>query len=314
MAFDKEGFKEWINDEFNFNWQTKRIIYNLVDYGVENLDNTKNQLVNFIQEILDEPTFEEIKRFEMEETNTNKQEIYKNMEVKNMKNKNEKMNYKDIRNLVEKLGNENYQDLIKALVSFEKGVNDMNALDKIYNEFMDSDIKGLLHEDFDYMIDELRENGEIDESITFALDKDDFTSVVGNIVGDVDVIDKQIKNGEVLKIVNFTVGNHDEQGNNVYINCSAYGEKTELSKDFKQGDFVKISGILKYSTDDKGKEYTNLRVEKSTMLKAKEQMKDNQKEEKQSILGALKDFKENQKNEKIDKKEPTKASSKDMEI
>lgn len=61
------------------------------------------------------------------------------------------MQYKEIRNLVEKLGNENYEDFIKAIVSFEKGINDMDALYKIYTEFMDSDTKGLLHEDFDYM-------------------------------------------------------------------------------------------------------------------------------------------------------------------
>lgn len=228
--------------------------------------------------------------------------------------KNKKMDYKEIRNMIEKMENENNEDFIKALISFEKGINDISALDKIYQDYMESDTFNLLNEEFDYKIEELRENGEIDESITFIPDKDDFTSVVGNIVGDVDVIDKKMKNGEVLKIVNFTVGNHDKEGNNVYMNCSAYGEKTEIPKDFKEGDFVKVSGILKYTTDDKGKEYTNLRVVKSNMLKAKEQMKENKKEDKKSVIGAIKDFKDNQKDSKINEKETVKSASKDIEI
>ncbi len=281
MGFDKEGFKKWIDKKFSYDVKTKILIENIVEYGIKNLDYSKNQLVNFIEEVLDEPTIEEIKRFEIKEKN-------KNMED-NMKNK--KMNYKEIRNMIEKMENENNEDFIKALISFEKGVNDISALDKIYQDYMESDTFNLLNEEFDYKIEELRENGEIDESITFTPDRDDFTSVVGNIVGDVDVIDKKMKNGEILKVVNFTVGNHDEEGNNVYINCSAYGEKTELPKNFKQGDFVKISGILKYTTDDKGKEYTNLRVVKSKMLKVKEKSIENS-QKKGSIKDAIRNYKE----------------------
>ncbi len=88
-----------------------------------------------------------------------------------------KMDYTEIRNLVEKLGNENYRDFIKALVSYEKGINDENALDDIYDDFMDMDTRGLLHEDFDYVIDELRENDRIDDSIN------DIEKRKGSVIG-----------------------------------------------------------------------------------------------------------------------------------
>ena len=40
-------------------------------------------------------------------------------------------------------------------------------------------------------------------------------------------------------MANFSAVYKDNDGNKVYHNCSAYGEKSDISKDFKQGDFVK---------------------------------------------------------------------------
>lgn len=74
------------------------------------------------------------------------------------------MQYNEIRNLVEKLGNENYENFIKSILSFEKGINDIDLLDKIYAEFMDNDAVELLHEDFDLLIDKVKESGEIKDA------------------------------------------------------------------------------------------------------------------------------------------------------
>lgn len=52
-------------------------------------------------------------------------------------------------------------------------------------------------------------------------------------------------------------------------NCSAYGEKGDIPKDFKQGDFVKLFGQIRTSVDDNGKEHTNIRILSSKLLKAK---------------------------------------------
>ena len=61
-------------------------------------------------------------------------------------------------------------------------------------------------------------------------------------------------------------------GNKVYHNCSAYGEKGDIPKNFKQGDFVKIFGQVRISADGNGKEYRNVNILSSKLLKAKEQI------------------------------------------
>ncbi|STO00772.1 Uncharacterised protein [[Eubacterium] infirmum] len=68
------------------------------------------------------------------------------------------MDFKEMRNTLEKMANDNFEDFIKALISFEKGINDKESLDKVYQDYMDNDSMGLLNDEFDYLIAELREN------------------------------------------------------------------------------------------------------------------------------------------------------------
>ena len=186
------------------------------------------------------------------------------------------MNYNEMRNTLEQMANENHEDFAKALISFEKGINDKDALDKLYQEYMDNDSMSLLNDEFDYLIDELRENGQIKESV--AIEK-----------------------------VNFSVVSKDDEGNKTYTNCSAYGDKGDIPKNFKQGDFVKIFGQVRTSIDDNGKEHTNIRILSSKLLKAKEQMK-NQEEKKESVLGAIKKYKAEEKAKSIERKEASKET------
>ena len=187
------------------------------------------------------------------------------------------MNYDEIRNSIENMAKDNYQDFIKAIISYEKGINDKEALDTLYSQFMENDTVNLLHEEFDYMIDELREQGQI-KDIPYQPDKDDIVTLVGNVVGKVEAIERENKNGGKFSVVNFSLLTKDENGEKKYHNCSAYGEKGKLAKDFQRGDFVKISGQLRSSIDDNGKEHTNLRVLSTKMLKAREQMQNSEKE------------------------------------
>lgn len=187
------------------------------------------------------------------------------------------MNYDEIRNSIENMAKDNYQDFIKAIISYEKGINDKEALDTLYSQFMENDTVNLLHEEFDYMIDELREQGQI-KDIPYQPDKDDIVTLVGNVVGKVEAIERENKNGGKFSVVNFSLLTKDENGEKKYHNCSAYGEKGKLAKDFQRGDFVKISGQLRSSIDDNGKEHTNIRILSTKMLKAREQMKNSEKE------------------------------------
>ena len=211
------------------------------------------------------------------------------------------MNYKEMKNTIEQMANENYEDFTKALISFEKGVNDKEALDILYDNYTNNDSLTLLNEEFDYMIDELRESGQIKENESLEKEDNDLVNIVGNVVGEVEVVERENKNGEAFKVVNFSVVSKDDEGNRHYANCSAYGEKGDIPKDFKQGDFVKLFGQERKSIDE------NVRILASKLLKAKEQMK-SQEEKKESVLGAIKKFKAEEKAKPTEKKEASKEA------
>ena len=64
------------------------------------------------------------------------------------------MDYKAVRDRIEYMANNNHRDFVKVIISIEKGINDV---DKLYNAYMDNDSLNLLNEEFDYMIEKLRE-------------------------------------------------------------------------------------------------------------------------------------------------------------
>ncbi|HEQ6821008.1 TPA: DNA-binding protein [Streptococcus pyogenes] len=216
------------------------------------------------------------------------------------------MEYKDIRENLEEMMNDNYKDFIKALVSIEKGVTDEKALEEVYVLFMIKDTTGLLNDDFDYMIDDMKEQGKIVENTNELEEKDDLINLVGNIVGKVENLERENANGEKFKVSNFTLVSKDDDGNKIYTNCSAYGDKTKDLANLKQGDFVKIFGQVKTSIDNNGKEHKNVRILSSKLLKAKEQV-ESQDKDKKSILGQIKSFKTDDKT-KSNKKDHSKGA------
>ena len=204
------------------------------------------------------------------------------------------MEYKDIRENLEEMMNDNYKDFIKALVSIEKGVNDEKALEEVYILYMNNDTTGLLSDDFDYMIDDMKEQGKIVENISDIEEKDDLINLVGNIAGKVENLERENANGEKFKVSNFSIVSKDDDGNKVYTNCSAYGDKTKDIENLKQGDFIKIFGQIKTSIDNNGKEHQNVRILSTKLLKSREQLK-GQNKEKKSILGQINDLKSKEK-------------------
>ncbi|VTS12861.1 single-stranded DNA-binding protein [Streptococcus pseudoporcinus] len=217
------------------------------------------------------------------------------------------MDYKTMRNQIEDMVNDNHKDFVKAVISMEKGINDESALDKLYDAYMDSDSLNLLHEEFDYMIEDLREQGQIKDLPYVQEEKDNLVNIVGNIVGKVDVVERENKNEEAFRVANFSVVSKDDEGNKVYHNCSAYGEKSDIPKDFKKGDFVRLFGQIRTSIDDNGKEHSNIRILSSKLLKAREQMK-RQEEKKESVLGAIKKYQAEDKEKPKEKKEVNKEA------
>ena len=66
------------------------------------------------------------------------------------------MDYITMRARIEDIVNDNHRDFVKAMISIEKDINDESALDKLYDAYMDNDSLNLLHDEFDYMIEDLR--------------------------------------------------------------------------------------------------------------------------------------------------------------
>ena len=229
------------------------------------------------------------------------------------------MDYKTIRDKIEDMANDNHRDFVKAVISLEKGINDESALDRLYDSYMENDAANLLNEEFDVMIEELREQGQVKDIPYIKKEKDELVDIVGNISGKVDVVERENKKGESFKVVNFSVVSNDSLGNKVYHNCSAYGEKGDIPKNFKQGDFVKIFGQVRISVDGNGKEYRNVNILSSKLLKAKEQrnevsnsqetatfekdMKDSKKAEKESVRKTINKYKDENKETAKPKKE-----------
>jgi single-stranded DNA-binding protein len=166
--------------------------------------------------------------------------------------------------------------------------------DSIYQSYMDNDTQGLLNDEFDYVIDNLKEQGLIKEDAGVEEDRDDLINIVGNIAQDIESLELQNNQGESFKVVNFTVVSNNEQGDRVFHNCSAYEDKAKIPETFNKGDFVKLFGQVRKNIDENGKEYTNVRILDSKLLKARSRGK-GQEEKKESILGAIKKHKEDSK-------------------
>ena len=62
-----------------------------------------------------------------------------------------------MRDRIEDMANNNHRDFVKAIISIEKGIDDESVLDKLYDAYIDNDSLNLLNEEFDHMIDKLRE-------------------------------------------------------------------------------------------------------------------------------------------------------------
>ena len=69
---------------------------------------------------------------------------------------------------------------------------------------MDNYTISLLSEDFDYMIDYMKEQGKIVENVSDIEEKDDLINLVGNIVGQVENHERENANGEKFKVSNYS--------------------------------------------------------------------------------------------------------------
>mgnify|MGYP002265281506 CR=1 FL=1 len=201
------------------------------------------------------------------------------------------MDYKDVRKEVENMINNNYNDFVKAVVGVELGINNEKGLDLVYDKFMEDDSAGLLNENFDYIVDELKEQGKIIDNQTELSENKSLVNIIGNVSGEVEKI--EISSG--VTVCNFAVVSKNDAGDKVYTNCSAYGNKVKDAENLKQGDFVKIFGEEKPYINSNGKERKNVRILSVKLWKAKDL--NNEKPKKESVLGKIADYKKEEKNQ-----------------
>lgn len=163
----------------------------------------------------------------------------------------------------------NHKDFTKALISIETGIENEDVLDNAYDEYMENDGMTLIDNQFyDYVDESGLEKAIVEKEKTVDNSKED----LGN---------KQPEKEKVTE------------------------QKSEKPKTIDvNGDFVKLSGQEKKTTDKDGKEYISLKVNEVKPLKVKHQEKQETKAKDEiSVMNKLNQYK--QRSEKI-KYEPVK--------
>ena len=110
------------------------------------------------------------------------------------------MDYETIRDKIEDMVNNNHKDFVKAVISMEKDINDERALDRLYDSYMENDSANLLDEEFDVMIEELREQGQIKDIPYVRKEKDELVDIVGILQARLMWLKEKIKKENHLKL------------------------------------------------------------------------------------------------------------------
>ncbi|HHT7734555.1 TPA: single-stranded DNA-binding protein [Streptococcus suis] len=207
------------------------------------------------------------------------------------------MNYEEVKNTISQLLDSNYEDVIKSVISIEKGIEDKDVLDQVYSAFMkDDSMTGLLHSDFDAMIEAIQEEK--------AQLSSDSLEVIGNVTKDVTMKTLKGEGDKDFQVANFSVVKRDQDGNKHYTSVTAYNQRADKASQLKKGDFVKLTGQMKYDEHD-GKLYKTLVVKSIQVLKTRQQQLED-KANKPSTLGAIKEMTQQAKQDQSNKSKPNK--------
>ncbi|RRD92189.1 single-stranded DNA-binding protein [Clostridiales bacterium COT073_COT-073] len=107
------------------------------------------------------------------------------------------------------------------------------------------------------------------------MDKEKMININANLLEE-PVFSSFEKDGEELKVANFTLVKK-YGGGKEYTKCSVYGEKSEIVRDFKKGDFIHVFGYFKERA--KGdKVFKNFIVKSLNKIENKNKIEDNKEE------------------------------------
>ena len=211
-------------------------------------------------------------------------------------------NFETMKETLSFLAEYNHSDFVKGIISLETGIENEDTLDVAYDNYMNDKIMGLVDEKFYDYIDENemeapdlesgRENknsalsGEenvkedkstINDKSNENKEKANTININGNIASDIDIKNLTSKDGRKFTVASFAIAENDKEGKVKYTNCLAYNDKVSSVENLKKGDFVHVFGKEKISQGKDGKRYLSLKIYSTKLLKAKEQVKTNQK-------------------------------------
>lgn len=114
----------------------------------------------------------------------------------NNQKKETKMDFNEMKNNLEKMANDNYETFIKALIGFEKGIEDKKLLDEVYARYMDNDGYTLLSDEIDKTINELSKD---DRNVKYKnnLESNELEKEVDNTLKEIKNLKLQINEREL---------------------------------------------------------------------------------------------------------------------
>lgn len=101
-------------------------------------------------------------------------------------------------------------------------------------------------------------------------------NINANLVKEPDFMNFE-REGEEIEVVNFTLVKKYGKGKEYY-NCSAYGNKVEVAKDFEKGDLIHVFGYFK-ERQYNGKTYKNFVVKSYNKIENKNKKEEISEEE-----------------------------------
>lgn len=235
--------------------------------------------------------------------------------------------FRKMKNLLSDLMDNSYENFVKAMVSIESGIENKEALQNAYDNYMNDDIMGLIDDNFAKYIDdnslesEQSQETKKEERVNSPINKEDnkiskekenmpdgkkekeSQSITGNLTADPKISEHISKDGRDFKVASFSIASNDKDGNVKFTNCYAYDDKISQVENMKKGDFVHLFGKDKVNIGKGGKEYTSLNIYSAKLLNTKKRAKD-------SIVSELKGLKQ-----RVNKQGRSKESNKkSMEI
>lgn len=163
-----------------------------------------------------------------------------------------------MKDLLSDLMDNNYENFVKAMVSIESGIENKEALQNAYDNYMNDDIMGLIDDNFakyldDYSLEsEQSQEIEKEERVSSPINKEDNKvskekenmpdgkkekenqSITGNLTADPKISEHISKDGRDFKVGSFSIASNDKDGNVKFTNCYAYDNKIEKVENLKR--------------------------------------------------------------------------------